>query len=236
MTKYRRSKKLVFAFLLFSIMLCISPLTASANTLQQTPEPPGKESIFPLESYEDLDQNAWYYEALDFCWNRAIAAEPEETFIYGPNKPMTRGATVVALATLAHSNGKTNLWEYTSHSFIDVDLDEYYDKHIAWAEANGIVKGYGNGYLGPNDPISREQAAVMLKNFMDYMKLSAEGKKEFADMHTVSSWAKESVAALGGSSVIADFPDGNFYPRRQLTKAEGAVLLHRFCQSFGMMS
>ena len=45
-------------------------------------------------------------------------------------------------------------------SFTDVVSGQYYTDAVAWANANGIVTGYGNGKFGPNDIVTREQLAA----------------------------------------------------------------------------
>ena len=37
--------------------------------------------------------------------------------------------------------------------------------YIEWAVKNKVVSGYGNGKFGPEDPITREQMAMMLVNY-----------------------------------------------------------------------
>lgn len=49
--------------------------------------------------------------------------------------------------------------------FRDVVSSQYYTQGIAWAAEKGIVAGYGNGLFGPDDPIAREQLAVMLYRY-----------------------------------------------------------------------
>lgn len=36
-----------------------------------------------------------------------------------------------------------------------------YAEAVAWAEQNGYLGGYGNGFFGPEDMMSVEQAMVM---------------------------------------------------------------------------
>lgn len=36
---------------------------------------------------------------------------------------------------------------------------------LTWAEANGLIQGYGDGRVGTEDVLSREQAAVILLRY-----------------------------------------------------------------------
>ena len=52
--------------------------------------------------------------------------------------------------------------------FTDVADGQYYADAVAWAAANNIVGGYGNGLFGPNDTITREQMAAILYRYAQY--------------------------------------------------------------------
>ena len=45
--------------------------------------------------------------------------------------------------------------------FSDVDPAASYGKAVRWAASEGIAGGYGGGLFGPDDPITREQLAVI---------------------------------------------------------------------------
>ncbi len=48
---------------------------------------------------------------------------------------------------------------------------EYYTNAVMWANANGIVTGYGDsGLFGPNDRINREQMVTMLFRYAKYLE------------------------------------------------------------------
>lgn len=49
-------------------------------------------------------------------------------------------------------------------SFTDVPTGIWYDKAVAWAHENGIVAGKGNNLFAPDDPLTRQEAAVILYN------------------------------------------------------------------------
>ena len=47
----------------------------------------------------------------------------------------------------------------------DVAADSYCALAAAWAVGDGIVNGYGDGRFGPDDPLTREQLAVILYRY-----------------------------------------------------------------------
>ncbi|MCF6412793.1 S-layer homology domain-containing protein [Collinsella tanakaei] len=54
----------------------------------------------------------------------------------------------------------------TTHQFPDIDQDEWYHDSVDWAIGNGVFHGYDNGDFGPNDILTREQAAAVLYNYL----------------------------------------------------------------------
>lgn len=50
---------------------------------------------------------------------------------------------------------------------------------MIWAVENGIISGYGNGLFGTNDPVSHEQAAVILWRYAGSPE--TKGTENFAD-------------------------------------------------------
>ena len=52
-------------------------------------------------------------------------------------------------------------------AYADVSPDAWYAAAISWAVKAGVLTGYGDGRIGPNDPITREQLAVMLYRYAE---------------------------------------------------------------------
>ena len=51
--------------------------------------------------------------------------------------------------------------------FTDIDAEEWYVKSVDWAVKNGVMNGYkGTTSFGPNDVLTREQAAAVLYNYL----------------------------------------------------------------------
>jgi hypothetical protein len=52
----------------------------------------------------------------------------------------------------------------------------------AWAAERQIVNGCGHGQFGPNDPITREQLAVVLMAYAEYRGNDVKRRAEVAQM------------------------------------------------------
>ncbi len=94
---------------------------------------------------------------------------------------------------------------------------------IATAASYGIVSGYDAATFGPDDPVTREQMAVMV---MGAAKLEpVAGELPFKDGGKVSGWAKEAVAAAVGSGIIGGYPDNTLRPQGNATRAEAVTVI-----------
>ena len=80
----------------------------------------------------------------------------------------------------------------------------YYANAVAWANANGIVSGYGSGKFGPNDKVTREQLAAILYRYAQYKKYDVSVGEDtnilsYDDAQSISSYAIPAIQwACGG--------------------------------------
>ena len=93
---------------------------------------------------------------------------------------------------------------------------EYFRMTGAYTRAgNMLILGYGNGAFGPDDPITREQMAVI---FYRYSKLCGysltEGSYEhFEDHADISNYAQQAMRWAVGNSLMIGGTDNCLYPR-----------------------
>jgi len=94
---------------------------------------------------------------------------------------------------------------------------------VATVNAYGIVGGYGANKFGPDDPLTREQMAVMV---IAAAKLSpAPAPSIFNDTTQISSWAKTAVDTALANKLISGY-NGYFYPQNNASRAEVAVVIN----------
>lgn len=96
---------------------------------------------------------------------------------------------------------------------------------VSAAYAAGIISGYNEQNFGPDDPVTREQMAVMLVKAARLP--AAADNPNFSDNHMISSWAKETVAAAYSRDLISGYPDNSFRPQNLATRAEAVAVLTR---------
>ena len=122
--------------------------------------------------------------------------------------------------------------------FADVAEGQWYTDAVLWANKNGIATGYADSKLfGPADPISREQAAVMLYRYAEYKGYDVTEKAELDDVYddadAIQGYAKDAMAWAVGAGIIKG-KDGQkiLAPQGNTNRAESAAVISRFVQKY----
>ena len=181
----------------------------------------------PIPNFTDINGH-WAKEHILFAVSRGLFSGTSET-TFSPNTTLTRGMFVTALGRLAGINPA----DYQTRKFTDVKADAYYAPYVNWAVSKGIVSGTTSTTFAPDSNITREQMAVIMKNYADKMGYSIPKTLEavtFADNAQISSWAKDAVKAMQQAGVLSGKTDNRFDPQGNATRAEAATVLHRFVE------
>lgn len=92
-------------------------------------------------------------------------------------------------------------------------------------EHNGYMGGYGNGLFGPNDNMTRAQAAQMFYNLL--LNKDVDITVNFTDV-PADAWYGKAVHTLASLGIIAGIGNNQFAPNRTITRAEFTVIAQRF--------
>jgi len=175
-------------------------------------------------SFEDVDSNAWFAGAVDYVVSAGYMNGVSATQ-FAPKATMTRAMLATILYRMAGEPAVEGAAE-----FKDVAADMWYSDAIAWAAAEGIVNGYGNGVFGTNEAVTREQFVTMLYRYVDSFGLISDESVAldgFVDGDEVCDWAVEAMGWAVAAEIIEGTPDGRLNPEATATRAEAAVMLER---------
>ncbi|MGI6413063.1 MAG: S-layer homology domain-containing protein [Syntrophomonadaceae bacterium] len=119
--------------------------------------------------------------------------------------------------------------------FYDVPADKWYFNVVNTAAELGLVTGYTDKNFGPDDPVTREQMAVMIKRALVYQGEAEELNtlyaelvlSKFKDRDKIAEWAKDSVAIAVEKGIVKGRTDNEFAPTATATRAEAAVMILR---------
>lgn len=177
-----------------------------------------------LNFFLDDPADSYYYDAVLWAAKQGITGGTDAEH-FSPNVSCARDQLVTFLWRTA---GKPAV-DYAM-SFSDVSTDAYYIEAVRWAASLGIVSGYGDGRFGVNNPITREQMAVMLYRFakaqgMDTTQGGME-VREFDDFEQVSAYAGEAMAWAVNTGILKG-ADNQLMPKAPCTRAQIVTMLHR---------
>lgn len=188
----------------------------------------------PPESlpFTDIADNAWYADAVRYVYEHGLMAGTSAT-TFAPDVTTSRSMIATILWRMAGSPVVNYAMDYT-----DVAQGQWYSEAIRWATSEGVVTGYGNGLFGTNDPITREQLAVMLYRFAQeqgYDVSIGENTNilSYTDVADLSEYAISAMQWAVGAGIINGTGDGStLSPQGQATRAQAAVMLTRFCEEY----
>lgn len=176
------------------------------------------------EIFADLDGFDWAKDAILTLKEQGIINGRSETE-FDPSATVTRAEFSHMLAKamkLDTENAKSD--------FADVSEDDWFYKSVSALSEKGIVNGTGNGLFGSDNPILRQDSAVMLAGFVN---LQNSENTDFADADEISDYAKESVKKLKSAKIFSGDENGNFNPKSSITRAEAAVVIYNILNSKG---
>lgn len=187
-----------------------------------------KTSSSPVDSFLDVNTGAWYYDAVKYAVENGLMSGTG-TYTFEPNTTLSRGMIAQMLYAL---EGKPSV--SSANNFTDVSSSDWYDKAASWAQSKGIITGYEDGRFGPNDPLTREQLALILYNYAKSEGHSTSTKADlskFADDTSTSPWAQQAMSWAVGEGLLSGRGVNMLYPTGTATRAEVAQIMMNFCEN-----
>ena len=117
-----------------------------------------------------------------------------------------------------------------TNGFADVEDNRWYTDAVAWANSVGIVEGHSDEIFDPHGEVTREQIAVILHRYAEYLEMSTQQKgdmTQFVDHHETSDWALEAKSWAVGAGLIIGKDGNRLDPTGDATRAEVATILER---------
>ena len=193
---------------------------------------PATGSVDVTQMFTDVTKN-WAYPGIQYCVTHGIMGGMGDG-TFAPTGTTTRAQIVQILYNLEGTpavSGTTPFTDLTAN---------WYKPAILWAYQNNVVAGTSPTTFDPDQPVTREQIAVILTQYMFHV-LKMERTWTPADLSTfpdgaqVSSWAKEAMQDAVALGLIngTKAPDGLVYidPQGSATRQQVATILMNFCQN-----
>src|SRR5690606_34429381 len=97
------------------------------------------------------------------------------------------------------------------------------------AVQEGIIEGYHDGTIRPDQPITRVEAAVIIARALQLV-WEADQESGFADNDAIPQWGRGAVEAIREQGIINGRGDHEFVPFASTTRAEAIVMLLRIME------
>ncbi len=107
--------------------------------------------------------------------------------------------------------------------FGDVESDRYFTEPVQWMVDNEITTGITPDCFGPDDPVTRGQAAAFLWRMEGFPAPGAA--HGFGDV--AASWQQDPVSWMANNGITTGTSATTYSPDELLTRGQMAVLLHR---------
>ena len=191
-----------------------------------------KAEVDVTQMFSDVTKN-WAYPGIQYCVTHGIMGGMGDG-TFAPTGTTTRAQIVQILYNLEGTpavSGTTPFTDLTAN---------WYKPAILWAYQNNVVAGKSPTTFDPEGPVTREQIAVILTQYMFHvLKMNRTWTpadlSTFPDGAQVSGWAKEAMQDAVALGLIngTKASDGLVYldPQGSAARQQVATILMNFCQN-----
>lgn len=204
----QRHRRVLAILLAFSLLFGMSafPVAAAAETVSDMPA-----------------ETDWSYAALKAAMDNDLlrgsggALQPEAL--------LTRSQLAAVVVRAFGARTASDLTTYA-----DVAASAWYHDDMARAVAMGVLNG-SDGYLRPEDSITRQEAFTILARAMKLSGGPVSALDSYSDRGNVASWAEDAMAALISGGYIQG-NGANLNPTAAITRAEFAQVMYKLISSY----
>lgn len=202
-------------------------------------------------SFPDVVRHDFARDAIETLYSKGIM-NPASNSTFGTELKISRGefATMIvkALGLPINAGPYDDRSQNHPSSYTFTDVDQNYDKYrwdwsyeyIETAARAGIVRGKDAHRFFPDDPLTREEAAIIIARALNLKTGTPEAAqlaltKTFTDGQLTGHYAAPAVLAVTKAKIMngepndasAKKPTFRFNPRGDLTRAEMAIITYR---------
>ncbi|WP_130863591.1 S-layer homology domain-containing protein [Bacilliculturomica massiliensis] len=216
-------------------------------------------SLSARSGFPDVKAGDWFYECVTgLAKDGLIKGNAAGSFL--PQSPISRAEFVQLLYNLSKAGGvqtgnadgqtadagpSSSSSSSSSTSFRDVAAGSWYGDAVTWAAGSGVAAGEkaadGTLLFRPDDPISRQDMAVMIAAYLDKAGVhgSSAGQSQaaadaFADAAAAADYAAAAVDKMQAAGIISgqkgEGGQSYFLPQAQAARAEAASMLWKLYQ------
>jgi len=181
---------------------------------------------------KDISASYWAAEDIKRVTSLGII-ELAGTDYYRPLSFISRGEFAKAVVKVSDMKGavkkQTKSVPFEQY-YTDVDKNHPYYEYISRIANSGIMEGASKNKFGPDDYLTKAQAAAVIVRALGLENSSAVSgvTTSFADDADIQPWAKKPINIAHDMGIITGNEDNEIEPNKMLTRAECAAMINRF--------
>ena len=192
---------------------------------------PATGSVNITEMFTDVS-HSWADDGIQYCVAYQLMSGVGDN-LFAPKMTTTRAQIVQILYNLEGEPKVSGTMPFT-------DLTQnWYKDAVLWAHQTGVVVGTSATTFEPDLPVTREQIAVILMEYVTkVLKLertwTPADLSVFPDAGSVSEWAKDALADAVALGLISGASNGGqtlLEPQGSATREQVATILMEFCKN-----
>lgn len=164
--------------------------------------------------------SAWASDSVHRAYDAGLMlGVSDQELRFAPKQQLTRAqfaALVVRLTGATESSDTPS----NGTAFKDVSSNQWYYNAIMTAKSKGIITGINATSFQPNQPVSRQDMAVMLTRAF---ALKGTSNTSFADQAKIGSYARPAVSAVVSNGIMVG-ANNTFDPQAKVTREMAAVV------------
>lgn len=178
--------------------------------------------------FSDVEEDIWYETACRYIVSQKIMAGTSET-TFSPDLHVSRGLLAVVLSNA----DEADLGIYPN-VFHDASSQWYRDS-TNWAAQNNLMIGYSSDIFGGEDPVTREQLAIILYQYQKYLGGSVSNSsdsalRQFSDQSATTGFGRTALSWCINQGYLISTDNRNIFPQYPATRAEVAYALYHFLE------
>lgn len=181
--------------------------------------------------FVDVLESDWYYDGVKYVNIKGVmlGTTTYAPLKFEPNIPLTRAMFVTILYRIEGTP------DVGSSTFADVEKGIWYDKAVAWANAEGIVLGISDTQFNPNGQITNEQMATIIYRYANSKgkDVTTTGELSYTDKKQIQSWATDAVLWMKEQGIMIGNADSTFAPAKSSTRGQAADVFAKYMKKFG---
>jgi hypothetical protein len=182
--------------------------------------------------FTDLGSVPWAFDAItELYLGNIVKGKTATTF--EPNSSITRAEFSAFVTRLLDLDIDIEV----TTEFTDIKETDWFALEVSAAYNAGIVNGVGDNKFEPNRKITRQEMATMLGRVLNNAEVTPPTEDEFDallavfdDAQDIQDFALSGAAFVSQLEIIMGSPVDDkvmFYPKKNATRAEAVVMLHR---------